>query len=706
MLEHPEETSTERRQDPGPILTAATLAAILVLGLALRLFRLGEESAWWDEFTSLTYLDAPSLWKFLVANRTLDPATLPLYYTLEYLWWHHVSASVYSLRLMSIAIGLAGIVLLCRFGCDLFGKRAGLAAALCAAVSPVHVHHAQGIRMYVVMLLLALFSAWTFMRLVRSWRKRWWAAHLLGNLLLLWTHPFAVLVVVVEGLYMAAFCLRPVKRAAAWAGLACLVALPSVVYLSRVRFWSPQTTSSWLKMPGFGEFLGDLFSDDVVSFSYQLRLSDYWAAAPLRGILDWALAAILLGGCIWLGWTRWKGRGTDRDAFQVFAFLAAWMLVPAVLLYLLSLAWRPCIFPRYTLHSSLALYLMLGGAVQEAERTWKAAVAALTVAALIGFQWVMLQPGPQRTDYRSAAALVRKQAKPQDLVLVRVSIWRDVFRYNLGPSDLAIASAESVQTLAGLTGFYLDRCGQPGVDKEPVVWAALQTPYFDSGPNREFEQALNGLGLSFKRTEFRGIEHILVYRVTRGATGPVEWKRLNNVDTEEKLNAVSDLALELAWTGNRTGALAALDWLFETDPDTGSIYGTVQRALLNNSGVHSAVRAVRCLLEAYQDLGRRDFIGSGNASREALRHDPEFAPAHANLAVTMLLAEKDEAGALESLRRACLLDANYRKLFGAFLERWSAGNYRACYEKLQGLGVQQEFCDWFLRRAEASSTPK
>ena len=41
------------------------------------------ESAWWDEYTSVMHLDAPSLGRFLSLNRTLDPLTLPLYYTLE-----------------------------------------------------------------------------------------------------------------------------------------------------------------------------------------------------------------------------------------------------------------------------------------------------------------------------------------------------------------------------------------------------------------------------------------------------------------------------------------------------------------------------------------------------------------------------------------------------------------------------------------------
>ncbi len=688
-----------------PVLAALCLTGIMALALALRLHRLGEESVWWDEFASLTHLDTPSLWKFLTLSHTLDPATFPLYFTLEYLWWHHVEASVHSLRLLSISISLVGIPLLYLFGRDLFGKRAGLTAALCLALSPNHIHHAQGIRMYVLMTFLALFSAWTFMRLVRSWEKRWWAAHLLGNMLLLWTHPFALLMIGVEVAYVVLFCARPMRRAAAWMTLTCLVAVPSAIYLSQVQYWSPQNTSAWLKVPQLAEFLGDLLFDDVVSFSYQLRLSDYWAASPVRSLFDCALAMVLFGGVVWIGLNRWKQRTSDRTSLHVFIFLAAWLLLPAMVLYAASLVWRPCIFPRYTLHSSLALYLILGGAVQAAGKTWKALVAAAVIAGLIGFQWFALQPGPQRTDWQSAAAQVRGQAKPSDLVLVQVSIWRDVFRYNLGPSKLPIASAESVQTLANQAGFFLGQGNRPEADKDSAVWAIVLKPYFDSGPNQEFEKALQDLGLDFARTEYPGIEHVLVYRVTHVGTGPIPWNSpRGGGDREEISNAISDLALELTEAKSYPMALEALRWLFESDPGARRIYGGLQLALIKKTDVEPFTLAVRSLLKAYHDLGRRDFAGAQEAFRETLRHDPKCALAYSGLAIMAPLVDHDEAAVLEYLRKAAALDPELGQDLNPFIERFAAGDYRACHDLLGPEKTTQAFSDWLLHRAEASGT--
>jgi len=87
------------------------LALILLTGLFARLHGISRESIWWDDFTSVMHLEPPQEWQdspdyvrwnqtvirgtstglldFLRKNRSLDPATMPFYYTFEYLWNHH-----------------------------------------------------------------------------------------------------------------------------------------------------------------------------------------------------------------------------------------------------------------------------------------------------------------------------------------------------------------------------------------------------------------------------------------------------------------------------------------------------------------------------------------------------------------------------------------------------------------------------------------
>ncbi|HEO72372.1 MAG TPA: hypothetical protein ENN80_14020, partial [Candidatus Hydrogenedentes bacterium] len=135
---------------PSRTLLTVALLAIAATALFLRLWRLSAESAWWDEYTSLTHLGAPNLLTFLNLNRTLDPATLPLYYAFEYLWARGITDSVLGIRMLSILLGMLAIPLVYLLGRRLYGPTAGIVAAACLALSPIHAFHAQGIRMYVL----------------------------------------------------------------------------------------------------------------------------------------------------------------------------------------------------------------------------------------------------------------------------------------------------------------------------------------------------------------------------------------------------------------------------------------------------------------------------------------------------------------------------------------------------------------------------
>ena len=85
-------------RDPAGRLPLAALAAVILLGLALRMYRLGEECIWHDEYVSFQFLDAPSLGDFLRQTRAADPPMMPLYFTLEYYWARCGFDSVHALR--------------------------------------------------------------------------------------------------------------------------------------------------------------------------------------------------------------------------------------------------------------------------------------------------------------------------------------------------------------------------------------------------------------------------------------------------------------------------------------------------------------------------------------------------------------------------------------------------------------------------------
>ena len=591
------------------------LLLVVLLGLFVRLHGITRESIWWDEYTSVIHLepprawqdslhydrwqltvareDSPSLWAFLKKNRSMDPATMPLYYAFEYLAYNLAGRSILGLRLLSVFIGILLIPAVYLFGRDLFGKNAGLIAAFCLALSPIHRQFSVEIRMYGLMTLLALLSAYTFMHLVRDGQRRWWLLHAAADLFLFWTHPFAVLIPFVEGVFWVLSRPKDYRRIAAWVGMHAMLVLPVVIYISTIRFWSLESTSSWMRLPALRELAGDLFADDCIGMTYQLRANTgawefFLIPACAKAIVAsrwlvgrWMVGAFLLAA-LWVAvrsvWEAWRQRnveaascrfkhGSGKGPWAWSFFLLLWWLLPPLVLYAVSMFWRPCIMPRYTLHSSIALYLILGGAIVLLPRRYPKILAFCVLAAFYGYQQMLVLGGPQHTDYRSAAQHIRAEAKPDDLILVHNELWKRVFAYNLGPAPNVIAYAKTFDVLAEECAFFI------GLNKPSIiapggpcqVWAVIRTDYFESGPYPQFEKELTVRNLAFRFYEFGGIQHVLVYHVFPSPSAPSPMSVMQGLPNTAVID-MGELALEFWRARDYDAAAAASKHTIRIDP--------------------------------------------------------------------------------------------------------------------------------------------
>ena len=633
-------------------LHAAAFALILLAGVGLRAWQLDRESIWWDEFTSVVHLDPPSAWQaspdytrwnqtvirdtapsllaFWKQNRSMDPATMPMYYTFEYLWTRHISNDFDTLRYLSIFISMLVLPVVYLLGRTLFGRGAGLIVMLCAALSPVHWQFAREIRMYGLMTLLAALSVWTFARLVRGGGKRWWLGHGLATLLLLWTHPFAVLVPFTEGVFWL-FCFpRDWRRLARWVALMALAAVPISIYVASIRFWEQGSTDSWMKVPTLSEFAGDLFADDAVGMTYQLNATPtLWekVLAPdaamkvvrLRWTVGrWWVSAVLLSVALLAGLSQWRRLRASRDpgascgaAGDACAaadapcrwnlFLLLWFLLPPLVLYAASWVWRPCIMPRYTLHSSIALYLILAGAVTMVP--WRAVRAAMVVLLVVfyGYQHSLILGDPQHPDWKSASARLRADGNPDDLILVHNWLWKRVFAYNFGPSPNVVSYGTAYDVLAEQCAFFADLNLPSRSGTGPrIPWVLVQTDYFTGGPIRDLETELHARGLSFQSWEYGGVQHILLYRVWREAGAAVPAYRAKSLSGEPP-REFGDLSLEYWRAGEYATAEKAARKAIELDPKYAKAWSYLGMALKEAGGREEEA------LAAFQEAVRLDF---------------------------------------------------------------------------------------------------
>ncbi len=708
-----------------PALFWLGAAAVVLLAFALRLAGMRGESLWWDEFASTMFLDAPTLGDFLARNHSVDPATLPFYFTLEYWWWHHVCASVYSLRVLSALMGAATAGVLFLFGRRLGGTVAGLVAALCFAVSPIQIHHGQSVRMYVLFVLFAVLSSWSLLSLVRKPSFGRWVAVFVCTLAFSWTHPFALMLTFAQGLFLLAARPWTFWRSVLWGVVNGLAVLPVGIYLSTVRYFPQGTSSKWMQMPGPRGFMADVLEDDVLTFTYQLRVSG-WGENPRTGILLLLLSTLLIAALLIVyghGLRRLFSRSSERGRWeerQTLRYLWLWLVVPPTVLLLLSLFMRPCIFPRYTAHCALAAYLMAGMTAATSPKPWQRWSIALFLPALIAAQWGMTLAIPQRTDWRGAARVILKEGQTGEPIIVLGQTWAALFRCNQGLDPATalmpnpVAGAETEDALARAAAFALRR------HPDRALWVVASGGYFTDAPPKDLETGMAAAGLAFTGRKLPSIETLWVYRVTGTPTAdPLAAAGGGAPELDHFVaQAFGNLGAAYAVAGDKDAALAALDLLMQKSGFAAKVYGSLTTAVRGGAPLDSKLRAIRALWDGY---GYRD-NGSPRlalaAFREASRADDQLAIAWAELGLSEIERFGSPpwdapAGPEEALVRAAALDPEYAKSFARLIDVLrdpSKGNlaqslaaYEACQEGQVALGRgENERAREALQRAVAA----
>jgi mannosyltransferase len=181
--------SADRRPDR----VGLALAAIVIVGAGLRLATIGGQSFWLDEAFTRLVVDRPlpQVLRWIWSTESAPP----LYYTLAWAWTRPFGAGDMPLRALSALAGTLTVPVVYVIGRDLLSRRAGLVAALLAAVSPTLVWYSQEARAYGLFVLLSALGFLFFVRARREPSRRNLGAWALFSALALWTHYFALYLV-------------------------------------------------------------------------------------------------------------------------------------------------------------------------------------------------------------------------------------------------------------------------------------------------------------------------------------------------------------------------------------------------------------------------------------------------------------------------------------------------------------------------------
>ncbi len=208
-------------------LPAGYVAVVIVaLGFGVRLLGIQGESVWMDEAIAIHHAAASTFGEVL-ATKDCHP---PAYFALLWLWTRSFGDAELTMRLLSVLLGTATVAVVWHAGRRIFDEKTGLLAATFMALLPYHIGWSQQIRPYALLTLGSIGSCYLCIAVLRRPHLANWIGYVAVTLLTLYTHFYAVLLLVGQVLLVGWFTFadsgrRRSVRALAGALLTILLAL-------------------------------------------------------------------------------------------------------------------------------------------------------------------------------------------------------------------------------------------------------------------------------------------------------------------------------------------------------------------------------------------------------------------------------------------------------------------------------------------------
>ena len=272
------------------------IGIIVLLYIALRLWRLGDACLWFDEIFSIHA--AEHSWSGLVPFVAKDLIHPPLFYFLLKLWIVIGGEGQFWLRLFPVifaALALIPFWLLCR---ELKLRSVTVVVAFgLFAVNGAMIKYAQEVRMYSLLMFLSLTSIWLFSRFFFRGKSFW--VLVIANILLVYSHYFGWFVVAAE---VTAILLAQRIKLLQILLMAGVVGASFAPWLFALFHFAEPGSSvrqnlGWMTRPGIRSLL-DLAFDLVDPFYFQQNslepTANFILAVPMVIIIVSALVVYLL----------------------------------------------------------------------------------------------------------------------------------------------------------------------------------------------------------------------------------------------------------------------------------------------------------------------------------------------------------------------------------------------------------------------------
>ncbi|MDQ7030423.1 MAG: glycosyltransferase family 39 protein [Ardenticatenia bacterium] len=420
---------------------------LILVGAAVRAYRLGADSLWYDETVSLLLAGKPV--PALVAHTARDIHP-PFYYLVLRFWTLLAGRSEMAAAWLSYAAGL--LLLPATYALVIRVTRRGdvaLGAVALMAISPYHVWYAQEVRMYTLGALLAVLggrAAWTLLDDTlrhggEPVSSSAWRTLVVTSALGLYTlYYYAFWLMTLAGVVVGVLAVEGWRRGQRiwallrpWAKAAMLTLLlwfPWIPVAYRQAVDPP--VPPWRQWTPLAELARESFA--ALAFGQSVR--------P-EAIPGWLAVALLLYG---LGLLRLATHPRLRHPVRATVFFAAWTWGPLLLIVFFSL-FQPLYHVRYVFTYSPPFYAVVAaGSLALLEVAWRAQRTARArvplypaVLVLVALFWAGTSayslrrfwhdPRYRADDFRGAVARLEANWHPGDALLINAGYVYPAFNY-------------------------------------------------------------------------------------------------------------------------------------------------------------------------------------------------------------------------------------------------------------------------------------
>ncbi len=406
---------------------------IVVLFAAARLWRLSSSCLWFDEL--FTVHAARHGWGEMLKFVAADIIHPPLFYAVTKIWIAIGGESLIWLRLLPALISIATIVPFVLLARELKLRSAELNIALLfMAVNGYLIKYAQELRMYGLLLFFTVTSLWLFGRFVnfQTSARRQALCLLLINLLLVYTHYYGWVVVLVEGLSLAVWWREKMRAFLITVGVLVVSYFPWIYLLatSAEQGRGLAQNIGWVTRPGLRDVVQFLTMLSVPFFARQSSVSSFnevWIGMFVLILFGLPLVILL--------WRLLKNGRNEKREQLVLYWLALCSFVPIIFVFVLSWILPHSIWgSRHLIITAVPYSLLIAVALMRLRPPWIRTTCFALVGVWFFLAGIVLVARPAPVFIWCAWDQLAKQmaaSQTQEPRNVQVYAFEDLIAYHL-----------------------------------------------------------------------------------------------------------------------------------------------------------------------------------------------------------------------------------------------------------------------------------